>query len=99
MLGVGSKAEVNAEARFLFVELGFGDAEFGAGVMAAHVGPEFAVDTPRGFQVPAGIDEFLNEDPFMRVARLVGFHEFRVQAVVFHLEIDFGGHNVLLPHS
>jgi len=99
MLGVGSEAEVDSEAGFLLVELGFRDSEFGAAVVASHVAPEFAVDTPRGFQVPASVDEFLNEDPLMRVPRLVGFHEFRVQAVVFLLEIDFGGHIVLLPHS
>jgi hypothetical protein len=99
MLGFGSKAEMDTEAGFLLLELGFRDPELGAAIVAAHVAPKFAADTARSFQVPASVDEFLNEDPLVRVARLVGFHEFRVEAVVFLLEIDFGGHIILLPHS
>jgi hypothetical protein len=90
---------MDPKAGFFFVELGFCYSELGTTVVASYVAPELAVDTPRGFQVPGGVDKFLNEDALMRVARLVGLHQFRVQAVVFFLEIGFGGHNVFLPHS
>jgi hypothetical protein len=86
---------MDPKAGFFFVELGFRYSELGATVVASNVTPEFAVDTPGSFQVPGGVDEFLNEDALMRVSRLVSLHEFRVEAVVFFLEIGFGGHKCL----
>jgi hypothetical protein len=98
-LRVCFEAQMDPKAGFFFVELGFRYSELGTAVVASYIAPEFAVDTPRGFQVPGGVSEFLNEDALMRVARLVGLHQLRVQAVVFFLEIGFGGHHVFLPHS
>jgi hypothetical protein len=98
-LRVCLEAQMDPKPGFFFVELGFRYSELGTAVVATYVAPEFAVDTPGGFQVPEGVDEFLNEDALMRVPRLVSLHQFRMQAVVFFLEIGFGGHNVFLPHS
>ncbi len=94
-LGIRPEAQVSPEAGFLLLDLRFGHSPRAAAVVAADVGPEFAIDAPRGFQVPAGVDELLHEDALMRVARLVGFHELLVEALVLGLEGQFGVHHLL----
>jgi hypothetical protein len=72
-LGLGTEAEVDAEARFLFLGEGFGEAGLAARVMAADIFPKFAVNSADAAEFPRGICEFFDENPFVEVGGLVGF--------------------------
>lgn len=101
-LAIRAVADVGAESNFLLVELRFSDSGLAAAVVAADVAPEFAIHTAGGFQVPAGFDELLDEDPVMGVARVMGFHEFGMEDFVLGLErgrhgSDFGFHGLPIP--
>ena len=71
-LGLGAEAQVDAEARFLFLGKGFGEAGFTAGVMGADIFPEFAVNSADAAEFPCGICEFFDENFFVEVGGLVG---------------------------
>lgn len=85
-LATGAVAEVGAEAAFLFLELGLGDAGRAGAVVAADVKPELAIDAAGGFEVPGSVDEFFDENSFVRVLGLVGFEEPGSESFVFGLQ-------------
>jgi hypothetical protein len=61
-LGLGAEAEMDAEARFLFLGQGFGEAGFAAGVIAADIFPKFAVNSADAAEFPRGICEFFDKN-------------------------------------
>jgi hypothetical protein len=92
---------VDSEARFFLLELCQRNSGGTGAIVIAHRAPEFAADAARGLQVPAGVNEFLDQNSFVCVAGLVRFHQFGIQPVVFALQacgrfrgIDCGGHCV-----
>jgi len=74
-LGLGTEAEVDTEARFLFLGEGFGEAGLAAWVMATDIFPKFAVNSADAAEFPCGICEFFDENFFVEVGRPVSFAE------------------------
>jgi hypothetical protein len=72
-LGLGAEAQVDAEARFLFLGEGLGEAGFAARVMGADIFPKFAVNSADAAEFPGGICEFFDENFFVEVGGLVCF--------------------------
>jgi hypothetical protein len=64
---------VDAEARFLFLGQGFGEAGLSAGVIAADIFPKFTINPADAAEFPRGICEFFDENFFVAVGGLVGF--------------------------
>lgn len=82
-LGLRADAQVCAEAGLLFLCEGFGDPGLAVFVMAAHVFPKIAVDTPDAKQFPSGEGELLDEDAFMRIRRHMGLLQAALELLEF----------------